>query len=70
MSVSREIVAEVHQVPVEKCNCRNCQWSFTIIHNYLRCERWHNTCYSKEFCSFFVKRTPEDEAKDYMKEVK
>ena len=68
MSVRREIVAKVAQVPVEKCDCRHCQYAFTIINDWMRCQLWKTSLGASNFCSFFMKATPEDIEKDYMRE--
>lgn len=60
MSVSREVVATINRVPVEKCNCRNCAKHSNFINDMLWCDAWNQRTRAEDFCSIFeeMRRCP------------
>lgn len=51
MSCSREIVAAANRVPVENCNCKNCDHYENSFGGF--CGLFNVPTGSREFCSFF-----------------
>lgn len=51
MSGKRVIIAEANHVPVEKCNCKNCDHYEINLGGF--CGFFNVPTGSREFCSFF-----------------
>jgi hypothetical protein len=60
MSVNKEVIANVNDVPVDYVKCENCCHNKGIIvGNVINCSFWNNNDFSiskNDFCSFWVER--------------
>lgn len=54
MSVGKDVIAEVEQVPADKVCCKNCGSSKEARYGYY-CKAWYQRIDNaeKDFCSFF-----------------
>lgn len=50
MSLSREVIAEIHCVPVDMVQCKNCK-----AYKYGYCDEWDERTMMGEFCGYWKK---------------
>ena len=58
MSVSRDVIANVNNVPIDYVKCENCCYNDgTVIGDVINCSFWKNIDFSigkNHFCSFWA----------------
>lgn len=64
MSVSRDVIAKVNDVPIDYVKCENCYHNHgVIVGNAINCSFWENYGFSiskNDFCSFWVDKRGEE----------
>ena len=68
MSVSRDIIANVNNVPIDYVKCENCYYNKGIIvGNVINCSFWENNDFGigkNDFCSFWADKKGDDKNGD------
>lgn len=62
MSVDREVIARVFEVPEEKVVCVNCEYMQRYAMGRVYCTYWGQDSRANSYCSFFsTKGKPDDD---------
>ncbi len=58
MSVSRQTIAEILNIPEDEVKCKNCVYIKQWLHAMYTCSFWGSTAYvpSDAFCTFFSRK--------------
>ena len=60
MSVNRETIAKVLDIPPEQVKCANCARHSAFINGLLWCDGWGASARADGFCSFYEKESEEE----------
>ena len=63
MSISREAMAEVLDIPAERIRCENCVCAEKWVNDAYICKEWSDRLtYADRYCSLFTEREEGDHA--------